>query len=159
MVPLAELDGWVNEQMTANGGYVQETVVTPGSGHDDEISDVERELRELDFDRPNFLDRQAELLAERSRLRALPSEPAVVEERISGWTVGALWSMLTPAQRRDYLLASGAKVRAVKGEYSMTGDVTRLAAWGDWDLVVGRLDPAYDASPETLARLAALDSV
>lgn len=80
----------------------------------------------------------------------------MIEERISGWTVGALWTMLSPAQRRDYLLASGAKVRAVRGEYELTGDVQSVAAFGFWDLVTGKLDPAYDASPETLA---ALDSV
>ena len=101
--------------MLADGGYVQETVITPGSGHEDEVSDVERELRELDFDAPNFLDRQAALLAERARLRALPSEPAVVEERISGWTVGEPVDDVHPgAARRAYLLAAGAKVRAVQ---------------------------------------------
>jgi len=136
MVPLAELDAWVDARMRADGGFVLETIVTPGTGHEDEVSDVERELRELDWDRPGFLDKQAALLAERSRLRGLPAEPATVEERVSGWTVGALWSVLTPVQRRAYLLASGAKVRAVKGDYSLDGDVTALAASGDWDEIL-----------------------
>jgi site-specific DNA recombinase len=136
MVPVAELDAWVDARMRRDGGYVLETVVTPGTGHDDEIADVERELRELDFDQPNFLTEQAALLAERARLRALPAEPAVVEERVTGWTVGALWSVLNPAQRRQCLLASGAKVRAVRGEYELTGDVSALAASGDWDEIL-----------------------
>lgn len=140
MVAVAELDAWVDQKMRTNGGFVLETVVTPGTGHDDEIANVERELRELDWDRPGFLDRQAGLLAERARLRGLPAEPAVIEERVSGWTVGSLWQVLTPAQRRAYLIASGAKVRAVKGSYELDGDVQSLAAFGDWDLVVGSFE-------------------
>jgi site-specific DNA recombinase len=148
MVPLAELDSWVDARMRHDGGFVLETTVTPGTGHDDEISDVERELRELDFDRPNFLDKQAALLAERARLRALPAEPAVIGERVSGWTVGALWQVLSPAQRRAYLLASGVRVRAVKGEYSLDGDVSKLAATGDWDEVLASLGPVFPSGAD-----------
>lgn len=145
MVPLAELDAWVDARMRADGGFVLETVITPGTGHDDEIADVERELRELDWDRPGFLDKQAALLAERARLRSLPNKPATVEERITGWTVGTLWAAMTPAQRRAYLLASGVKVRAVRGEYTLEGDTTKLAATGDWDDVLAGLGPVFAA--------------
>ena len=83
LVPLSELDGWVDREMRTNGSFVMETVVTPGVGFDAEIADVEADLRALDFDQPDFLARQSALLAERNRLRALPNKPAVVEEQVA----------------------------------------------------------------------------
>ena len=112
LVPLSELDGWVDHDMRANGAFVIETVVTPGVGYDAEISDTETDLHALDWDAPDFIDRQSALLAERARLRPLPNKPAVVDEKVAPYAVGDLWGWLSPAERRAYLLASGVKVRA-----------------------------------------------
>lgn len=130
MVRVSELDAWTDEQLGGNGGFVIETVVTPGRGHADEIAETERDLRELDYDEPGFLDRQAALLAERARLRALPSEPARVEEQVAPYAVGDLWRSLDPAGRRAYLLASEIKVVVSKDERRIEGDPGRVAAFG-----------------------------
>jgi DNA invertase Pin-like site-specific DNA recombinase len=130
MVPLADLESWVDEQLGDSGSFVIETVVIPGRGHADEIAEVERDLRELDYDDHGFLDRQAALLAERARLRALPSEPARIEEEVAPYTLGDLWRSLDASGKRSYLLDSGIKVAASRDERRIDGDPGRVAAYG-----------------------------
>ena len=101
LVPLAELDAWVDAQMRSDGSFMIETTVTPGIGYDAEISDVEADLRVLDFDAPDFIDRQGRLLAERARLRSLPNRPAEVPRRWppgrSGTCgAGSMWPSAAP---------------------------------------------------------------
>jgi len=89
LVSITELDEYVSSLFEPNrfGKYhVYETVVIPGEGYAEDIADVEAELRELDFDSPDFGVKQAKLLAERSRLKALPSKPARTERVDTGRT-------------------------------------------------------------------------
>jgi len=127
MVPLAELDAWVNGQMAVSAGHVTETTVTPGSGHADAIAQVDADIAALDSDDPDWLGKVQAFRAERARLKALPSEPARVTEEVAPYTVGELWGLLDPAQRRAYLLSAGVQVRAVRGDYRLDGDPARLA--------------------------------
>jgi DNA invertase Pin-like site-specific DNA recombinase len=130
MVPLAELDAWVDGQMRSSMGHVTGVTVVPGDGRIAEIERVERDLRNLDFDAPSFPNRQAALLAERKDLMSRPRQAAQVVEEIAPFTVGDLWFLMNPAQRREYLLGCGVTVRAVRGHYQLDGDPTRLAAKG-----------------------------
>ena len=117
MVPLNDIEGWVNLWFTADGPFARveviETTLVPGDDHQAEIEEVEAELRELDFDDPDFDERQRVLRGERARLKALPSEPSQVVEQSTGQTVGEVWQSLDGEARRTYLLAAGVKVRVM----------------------------------------------
>ena len=117
----------VNGQMAVSAGHVTETTVTPGSGHADAIAQVDADIAALDPDDPDWLGKVQAFRAERARLKALPSEPARVTEEVAPYTVGELWGLLDPAQRRAYLLSAGVQVRAVRGDYRLDGDPARLA--------------------------------
>ena len=127
MVPLAELDAWVDAQMSASTGHVTETTVTPGSGHDDAIAQVDADIAALDPDDPDWLAKVQAFRADRAALKALPSEPARVTEEVAPFTVGDMWGLLDPAQKRGYLVAAGVRVRAVRADYQLDGDPARLA--------------------------------
>lgn len=138
MVPLAQLEGWTDARMAANTSYVIETVTVPGSGHEDAIAEVERDLRELDWDAADFTARQAALMTERKRLKGLPATPARTEERVASYTVGDLWQMLAPADRRRYLLECGVKVIVSDRDPSgwrIDGDPSSVARGGWSELV------------------------
>lgn len=117
--PLELLEQRVNRYVTRTLGRWDryEYVTTPGRGYDDEIADVERDLRELDFDAPDFEERQTVLLAERRRLRELPSTTGKTEKVPTGDTIGQHWATLTDdASKRATLLKMGLVVRAVRGK-------------------------------------------
>jgi DNA invertase Pin-like site-specific DNA recombinase len=119
MIRLEQLDAKVERYMTTTLARWPryETITIPGHGYKDEIAEVEQDLRELDYDAPDFLERQAALLAERARLRNLPSVPARTERRPTGDTVGEHWGTLTTdAERRAFLLALGMTVRVWRGK-------------------------------------------
>jgi DNA invertase Pin-like site-specific DNA recombinase len=134
MIPVTELEDFVNHRLSSDPGYVIRTIVTPGEGHDAEIAEVEQDLKDLDWDRPDFLDRQARLLEERKRLRDLPSRPAEVIEEVAPYTVSDLWGKLLSAQqKRAYLMASEVRVLAVRGDLKLQGDPGYLATSGGWE--------------------------
>jgi Recombinase len=115
MIPADSIEGWVNMQMTdppIGEMPVIETVVVPGNDHADEIEQVEADLHDLDFDDPEFLGKQHELMAERKRLRDLPSEPSRTEEVVTDETVARHWARLDDQERRGYLLRAEATVYA-----------------------------------------------
>jgi DNA invertase Pin-like site-specific DNA recombinase len=119
MIPRAEVEDWVNEGMSGPmyaDLEVIERVTIPSHGHEAELALIEQDIRSLDLDAPDFLDRQAALLAERRRLLALPAEPERTEDRPLGVTVAEHWPTLTDAEKRAYLLAAGAKVYAANPE-------------------------------------------
>lgn len=112
MVSQPKLDAAVNEFFARwDDAEVTEIVLIPGEGYEDEISDVERDLRELDFDAPDFAERQAALLAERARLKNLPARPGRTELRGIGLSHAQYWASLTDAQRRSWLLEHKAQIR------------------------------------------------
>lgn len=116
MFPLDELDAWTEARMARIKFPRYEIVVTPGHGHEDEIYEVERDLRELDLDAPDYDERHAELRAERARLRALPSTADKVERRKIGDSIGQHWETLqTEADKRAFLLKLDVKVYVRRG--------------------------------------------
>jgi DNA invertase Pin-like site-specific DNA recombinase len=130
MIRADKLDEFVSDFMASSGGYVVREVIRPGSDRADDLAELERDLRELDFDAPDFAQQQAALLAERARLKALPPEPARITETLTALTVGSLWSQLDSEGRRAYLLATGVQVYAHKSGMWVTGDETRAGAFG-----------------------------
>ena len=121
MYPLEELEERTERYMTVTLARWPryETLVTPGHGYEEEIYEVERDVRELDFDDPEYATKHASLLAERARLRALPSVPAKTERRKTGDTVGQYWATLeTQADKRAFLLKLGMVIRVQRGRKS-----------------------------------------
>ena len=117
MFPLDELDAWVKARMAKARYPRYEVVVTPGHGHEDEIYEVERDLRELDLDAADYDERHAQLRAERARLRALPSTADKVERKKTGDSIGQYWQTLeTDVDKRAFLLKLGVKVYVRRGE-------------------------------------------
>jgi len=119
MYPLAELEERAERYMatTISRCPRYETITIPGHGHEEEIYEVERDLRELDFDDPDFTAKQVALLAERARLRALPSVPAFSERRATGDTIGEHWATLkTDAEKREFLQLLGMVIRVRRGK-------------------------------------------
>jgi hypothetical protein len=94
---------------------VKEIATIPGHGYQDEIAEVEADIQDLDMDDPAYPARHAELYAERARLKALPAEPDRIMERVTGLTVAEHWATLDAGGRRAFLLASKARIVAVKG--------------------------------------------
>lgn len=131
MVPLADLDAWVDEWFTGDAfgnTEIVERIILPGTGHEDDIASVEQDIRELDLDSPDFDSRLAALRTERSRLIALPTEPDQTIERPTGVLVKDLWPTLSAQQKRSYLLAGSTKVHASKDDMWITGDPRVLAS-------------------------------
>jgi len=119
MYPLEELEARVERFMTTTLARWPryEMVTVPGHGHEEEIYEVERDLRELDFDDPDFTAKQVALLAERARLRALPSVPAFSERRATGDTIGEHWATLkADAEKREFLQLLGMVIRVRRGK-------------------------------------------
>lgn len=120
MVPLPTLHDWLDKWFTigaSEGGAfgdveIVETLVVPGHGYEDQIAEVEAKIKELDFDDPAFVDKQAALLAERKHWKGLPTVPAETLERPTGILVKNHWRSLDEQGKRLYLLAAGIKVEA-----------------------------------------------
>ena len=114
MVPLDEMDAWVNAWFTQDGPFAHteiiETITVPGNDYADEIAEIDATIREIDPDAPDYDDQHARLRAERSRLLSLPSEKATATEHPTGRTVGDVWASLDDAQRRRFLLATNTQV-------------------------------------------------
>jgi hypothetical protein len=116
MVPLEDADDWLSSWVTdviGNQELIERTVV-PGHGHEDEIAEVEADIRDLDLDDPDYLSKQSALMAERKRLKELPATPSKVMERPTGVTIGQHWATLDTAGRRAWLLAGKVRVMAYK---------------------------------------------
>lgn len=119
MIRLEDLDARVDWYVTNTLGRWPryETITIPGHGHDDEIAEVEHDLRELDFDDPEFTSKQAALLAERKRLRELPMTPTRTKRQPTGNTIGQHWQTLDGDEaRREYLLKIGLRVKITPGQ-------------------------------------------
>src|SRR5262249_32476610 len=117
MIRLDQMDSWVDEKMFEVFGRepYREKIAVPGSGHDDEIHRIEQDVRDLDFDDPEYDRKHAALLAERTRVKALPGEPDRIEWRPTGGSIAEHWTSLDVAGRRQFLLDHKALVVAVKG--------------------------------------------
>jgi site-specific DNA recombinase len=118
MIRLETLDAHVEEFINGPFGDhpASELITIPGHGHEDEIAEVEQDLRELAYDASDFLDRQAELLAERKRLRALPMIPTRTEPVLTGDKIRDYWATLDTDGKRAYLNRISMTVKVFKGE-------------------------------------------
>ena len=144
MIPLIAVEEWVVGWFTGDvfgPTEVMERVTVNGDGHDEEIAEIESQLRELDFDAPDYDRRHSALMKERKRLQSLPKEPTFVQERLTGKTVADVWGDLDDDGRRAYMAATGIRVMVqpsvgVQGESPnvgrhhvwMTGDVNQISA-------------------------------
>jgi hypothetical protein len=119
MWPLPELEARLDKYMrtTLIRWPRYETTTIRGHDHAAEIAEVETDLRELDFDDPDFAATQQALLAERARLRGMKRVPEVVSRQPTGDTIGGYWQTLcTDVERRAYLLRLGMTIRAARGK-------------------------------------------
>lgn len=117
MVSLPELDAFVSQQIDGIYGHhpVYELVTVPGDGREDEIAELERDIRELDLDDPDYDRKLSQLRTERSRLKTLPAAPGRTEKRATGRTMRQEWAELdSDAERRDWLLKRAIKVEVHK---------------------------------------------
>jgi DNA invertase Pin-like site-specific DNA recombinase len=93
---------------------IVETIV-PGTGHDEAIADVKRDLAEA-VEAEEF-ERIPALRSALAELRALPASPTRVIRRESDQTVAQMWAdMPDDASRRAYLLERGARAVFSKDE-------------------------------------------
>jgi DNA invertase Pin-like site-specific DNA recombinase len=114
VISMGQLDGTIDEAIVDSYGWVplMAKTVKTGKSHASEISAVERQIRELDLDAPNYDDQHSKLRAERMRLRNLPSAPDVVDNAPTGETTADYWPKLDAHAKREFLLANGIKVHA-----------------------------------------------
>ncbi len=83
-----------------------EIVTTPGHGHEEEIYEVERDLRELDFDDPDYDERTPRSWPS-GHVCGAPVVPATVAQA-DRRHVGEFWAILkTDADKRAFLMSSG----------------------------------------------------
>lgn len=121
-VPMAALEATVNDIMTDADlpvGFASYPVwrknVTGGKSAKSELGKIERQLHTLDFDAPDFHERQAELLAQRRTLREAQSQPGeTTYEQEQGMTVSAHWPTLDGQAKRQLLLEAGVTVRVTE---------------------------------------------
>jgi hypothetical protein len=132
MWPLPELEARLDKYMAATlARWPRYEVVTiKGHDHAAEIAEVETDLRELDFDDPEFAANQQALLTERARLRGLRRVPDVVSREKTGDTIGGHWlTLTTDVDRRAYLLRLGMTVRVARGN-TRAEDVVLFEVFG-----------------------------
>lgn len=113
MVTAANIEGWVNMQMTGEPigpKPIIEMTWIPGHGYEEQIEQVEQELRDLDFDDPEYDEKHTDLRVEHKRLKELPAVPARSEERKTSQTVAERWLTLDAPGRRDYLIRAHARI-------------------------------------------------
>jgi hypothetical protein len=129
-IPMDELDAAVNEMMLVNAldPFVT-TVETPGQSSAVAVDKVERELRELDFDSPDFITRQSALLAKRAELQAQPYVAATVTVAPDGRTFGQVWESMDTAGKRAYMSKRGIEIHAERGA---DGFLAVTVGGGNW---------------------------
>lgn len=131
MVQVAYLEeavtSWITQVM---GDYqIAEVRTYHGEGYENEIAEVDQDLRDLDLDAPDYDARHAALRAERTRLKGLPVKPDRVTETLTGQTVSQHWAGLDERGRRAFLLAGEVTLKVTaKDKLSLT---CRVSARGE----------------------------
>jgi site-specific DNA recombinase len=149
-VRLEDIEAWTDAHFAAPSdnhtggpfGSVEliETVVIPGEGHQAEVDEIDAEVRELDPNAIDWLERVTALRARRAELMAMPGEADRIEHRPTGRTVGDVWASFDQAQRRAYLVAAGIEVVVVSNaELRAKGLDQRFMTGGDPRMVAGTL--------------------
>ena len=131
MIRLSVVDEAVNEIMSANPEPVMKMTLVEGKNYDQELDLVKAQIKALDLDDPDYDERYASLMAERSRLKDLDTTPDTWEPRPTGQTWGGLWDDLEPAERSRWLARQGFRVTATREAVTvMQGDVSAAVPIG-----------------------------
>lgn len=132
-IPMQALNDAVSEALIDGFGWVPvwEKKVRVGKSCKAEIARIDVKLRHLDYDADGWQATQAELLAERDRLKNTKTVDDYVDYTPTGKTVADYWPALDEAAKREFLLANGVKVHA---KHEGTGRVYRD---GDLSVVLG----------------------
>jgi site-specific DNA recombinase len=100
-------------------------IVSHGKSPKRDLNAIERKLHTLDYDAPDWRERQDELLAERQQIRAdLKARASKTRyEQIPGMTVGDYWPTLDMQGQRQLLLEAGVKVHIIERQAGWKGGV------------------------------------
>jgi DNA invertase Pin-like site-specific DNA recombinase len=115
-IPMGELDETVDDLMLLEGSEyadapVWRKVVIHGKSHATQIAMIERKIRALDMDDPEYDEKHAELMAERKQLKdAERKQPDKTEFEDTGMTVRDYWPTLDRQAKRQFLLLARIKV-------------------------------------------------
>jgi DNA invertase Pin-like site-specific DNA recombinase len=124
LIPMQELDEIVSESLLETFSWVpmMEKTIVAGYSPKAELDEIDKKLRQLDFDDPDWRMKQDELLAERDRLKDARTEPDEIGSKPTGETLAGYWPKLDKAARRLFLLENGIKFyakREADGELSV----------------------------------------
>jgi site-specific DNA recombinase len=104
-VPMEKVHTVVDDAIEAIGYYPHsETIFIPGDSHASEIADIEEQIRDLDLDAEDYMDRLGTLRAARKALKDTPTDSGRHEKRETGMTIKEFWGSQDDAGKRDYLL-------------------------------------------------------
>jgi DNA invertase Pin-like site-specific DNA recombinase len=115
MIPAAMADEAVSSWVAGviGGCELIARVVVPGHGYDDEIRELDAEIRAVDLDDPLWQEKTSALRDRRAELKELKPVPADVMEKPTGIKVRDHWDSLdTTAARRAFLQAGQVKLLA-----------------------------------------------
>lgn len=106
LVPLAEIERAVDEAISSYTDMAHMvTTVTPGDTYGEEIRQLKLEQAGLDTEDEGQFKQYQALREEILRLRALPRKPAIINPKADGKSVAEVWDSLSPAGKRQWLLA------------------------------------------------------
>jgi hypothetical protein len=113
-IPMDKLDAAIDDGLIEKYGDepFRTRIEKKGQSPRRQIDKVERLLRELDFDDPDFKTKQDELLRERARLQDMPFIKAELAVEEDGRTVEQAWLAMDKDEKRRYLASRGIKVFA-----------------------------------------------
>jgi|SRR5215469_493476 len=142
-VNLATTERLVDQVLSQLDSPIYETVIIPGTNHEAEIEEINRDLRDLpglNLPENEEDEQRATLRAEKKRLMALTPTPDRVELVDTGETYGDMWQGLADHERRDWVAARGIKVYAAqtkRGVVEAAYPQLRLNAMGAATMVEG----------------------
>jgi site-specific DNA recombinase len=112
--PMADADEQVEMFMTQFLGPLELAKLTLIKGENNhlKIQDVELKIRNLDFDDPDYDSKQAELRAERARLKELPPGEDKIESAATGEAIAQHWAALGDdiREKNKFLREGGLKI-------------------------------------------------
>ena len=135
MVRIEAADAAVNEIMATTFRVpVKRLILVKGTDYQDELDEIRYRIRELDPDVMTDEQYDAQLgrlRAERDRLKALPAEPDLWEEQLTGELYSGIYQALPICERGAWLKSHGFLIHATKKEVSVIqGDAEGIAHLG-----------------------------
>ena len=104
-IPMDYLNAAIDDQVISfYGDYPDlERKTTRGTNNARALNEVERAIKNLDLDDPQYAERHSALMKERAEIKAMPVKPAKDERTPTGMTVAQKWSGLSDKGKRQYL--------------------------------------------------------